>query len=314
MKYVRMGVALAVAALLVLAVPLVAGCGGDEESTTDASPTPKEISITDDAGNEITLEQPAERVVSLAPSTTEDMFAIGAGGKLVGVSDFCDYPEEALEIEKVGGFADPNSEKIVSLDPDLVLATVGVQDEVVQQLKDLNVPVCVLDPTTIDGVFTDLEKLGLLVGTEDEAKAVVADLKAAVDEIRSAVADVDKPTVFFEIYSKPLMTAGKNSIIDDIVTQAGGVNIGSASGEGYGEFSEEVLIKDDPDVYIAVKGSQDDPGDIVKRPGYDALSAVQNGTVYVIDDNLVTRSGPRVVEGLREVAMMLHPEAFETSQ
>lgn len=311
--------ALLVAALAALAVllaaPLLAGCGGDEAETGEASPTAAEtISITDDTGAEITLAKPAERVVSLAPSTTEDMFALGAGDRLVGVSDFCDYPEQAAEIEKVGGFADPNVEKIISLEPDLVLAVQGVQTEAVDQLKQLNVPVCVLDPVTLDGVFEALGKLGVLVGEEEAATALVEQLQAAAAEIEAKVADTESPAVFFEIYSKPLMTAGTGTLISDLIARANGTNLGDAAGEGYVEYTEEVLIKEDPAAYIAVSGSQDDPGDVAKRPGYDALAAVKDDRVYIIDDNLVTRSGPRAVLGLQQIAEDLHPEVFETSQ
>lgn len=304
---------LALALLLVVAMP--AGCGSEEPAADGASsPASTRITITDDAGTEISLDKPAERVVSLAPSTTEDMFAIGADDRLVGVSDFCDYPDAAKEIEKVGGFADPNVEKIVSLKPDLVLAVMGVQTEAVEQLKQLGVPVCVLDPVTLDGVFDALGKLGTLVGADEAANALVDELKTATADIEARVAGLDSPTVFFEIYSKPLMTAGAGTLIDDLIARARGANLGSAAGEGYIEYGEEVLIKEDPAVYIAVSGSQDDPGDVARRPGYDALAAVRDGRVYIIDDNLVTRSGPRAVLGLRQIAADLHPEVFETSQ
>jgi len=307
-------VALLVVLAMVLAAPLLAACGGDEPAPEESPAETTEVTISDDTGAEITLERPAERVVSLAPSTTEDMFAIGAGDRLVGVSDFCDYPDAATEIEKVGGFADPNVEKIVSLKPDVVLAVMGIQTEAVEQLKQLGVPVCVLDPVTLDGVFEALGKLGTLVGDEESATALTDKLKAAAAEIEAKVADAESPTVFFEIYSKPLMTAGTGTLIDDLIARAHGTNLGAGAGEGYIEFGEEVLIKEDPAVYIAVSGSQDDPGDVAKRPGYDALSAVQDGRVYIIDDNLVTRSGPRAVLGLQQIAEDLHPEVFEASQ
>lgn len=305
--------ALAAIMALLLAAPLVAGCGGDDgDSNGDASPSPTstEVSITDDAGNEITLDEPATKVVSLAPSTTEDVFAMNGQDALVGVDEFSDYPAEAQDIEKVGGFSTPNIEKIVSLDPDLVLATAGVQTEAAQQLADLGIQVAVFDPLTLEGIYKNLEDIGTLLGKADSAKKVIDDMKAIAADVESKVEDLETPTVFFEIYSQPLLTAGSNTLIDDLINRANGTNIGAAAGDGYPEFNEEQLLQDNPDVYIAVMGSQSDPGEIEKRAGYDALRAVQDGRVYVIDDNLVTRAGPRAVEGLQEIAKDLHPDAF----
>jgi iron complex transport system substrate-binding protein len=299
------------AALLVVAV-LAAGCG--EQTTGDGSPAPQPassaVTIVDDAGAEVTLDEPATKVVSLAPSQTEMVFAVGGGDELVGVSDYCDYPAAAADVEKIGDFSNPNVEKIVALSPDVVVAAAGVQAEVVSRLAELGVPVVTLEPTTLDDLFTDLEQLGALLGTTDKAAALVADLKAQVADVEEKVKDAPAQTVFFEIYGKPLMTAGSGTLIEDLVARAGGENIGSAAGDYYPEFSEEVLLQQDPEVYIAVKGSQSDPGAIAERPGYDALQAVRNDRVYVIDDDLVVRSGPRAVLGLQEIAAFLHPEAF----
>jgi iron complex transport system substrate-binding protein len=301
------------AVLLAVAVAaLAAGCGG--QTTGESSPSPQQtssaVTIVDDAGAEVTLDEPAAKVVSLAPSQTEMVFAVGGGDKLVGVSDYCDYPAEAADIEKIGDFSSPNVEKIVALSPDAVIAAAGVQEEVVSRLAELGVPVVTLEPTTLEGLFIDLENLGSLLGTTESAEALVADLKAQVADVEEKVEDAPTQTVFFEIYGKPLMTAGSGTLIEDLVARAGGDNIGSTAGDYYPEFSQEVLLEKDPQVYIAVKGSQSDPGAIAERPGYEALQAVKNDRVYVIADNLVVRSGPRAVLGLREIAAFLHPEAF----
>ena len=309
----RWGASITVAVLFAAVALMLPGCGGAQQAA-EPSASPAAITVTDDAGSEFTLKKPATRIVSLAPSQTEMVYAVGAGDRLVGNSDYCDYPEEAKEVEKVGGFADPNVEKIVSLQPDLVLAAAGVQGEIVARLEELKVPVVVLDPTTLDGVFADLEKLGTLVGEEAQARELVTTLRAAADEVASRVSGLQQPSVFFEIYSKPLMTAGAGTLIEDLVRCAGGTNIGSAAGEGYPEFSQEVLLTEDPDVYIAVAGAQADPGDIAERPGYAQLTAVKGDRVFVIEDNLVVRAGPRAVQGLQQIAAFLHPDAFEAPQ
>ncbi len=304
-----------VAAMLVLVAALLAavGCGTNQKATTPSA-SPARIAVTDDAGRAFTLQKPATRIVSLAPAQTEMVYAVGAGDRVVGVSDFCDYPQDAKDVDKVGDFANPNVEKIISLKPDLVLAASGVQSDAAARLDELNVPVVVLDPATLDGVFEDLEKLGLLVGEQAKAKALVDSLHAVAKDVETRISGRQRLKVFFEIYSKPLMTAGKGTLIEDLVRRAGGANIGSSAGVGYPEFSQEVLITEDPDVYIAVAGAQAEPGDIAKRPAYNQLTAVKEGRVFVIEDNLVVRSGPRALQGLRQIAAFLHPDAFEGSE
>jgi iron complex transport system substrate-binding protein len=298
-----------VCAVLLAAVLALAACGSAPEADSTSSGQTA-IAIVDDTGTALTLDRPAKRVVSLAPSQTEMVFAAGGGRRLVGVSDYCDYPEDAKAIEKIGDFSDPNVEKIVALKPDLVVAAAGIQAEVAERLAEVGVTVAVLDPTTLDALFADLGELGALLGTEQQASDLVARLKRQVAEVEKQVAGQPVSSVFFEIYSKPLMTAGAGTLIEDIVRHAGGSNMGSAAGEGFLEFSEEVLLENDPDVYIAVEGAQSEPGDIEQRPGYEHLAAVKNDRVFVIDDDLVVRSGPRAVEGLQKIAVLLHPEAF----
>lgn len=293
-------------ALLVTLALSVLGC----QKEVEKKEAPEKIVLTDDAGVKITLSEPAKKVVSLAPANTEIVFAVGGGSKLVGVTTYCDYPEEAKQIEKIGDFANPNVEKIISRKPQLVLATGGVQKGVVDRLTKFNIKVFVIDPKNFEGLYTDIEKVGKIIGQEAEAKRVVEEMKAKVEEIKNKIPKQAKPRVFFEIYSQPLMTAGKNTFIDDMLMIAGAENIGAAAGEGYPQFSEEQLVKENPDVYLAAKGSMNRPEDIKKRTGYSDLKAVKEGKVFVIDDNLVTRPGPRLVDGLMEVVKALYPEVF----
>ncbi len=293
-------------ALLVILVLSVLGC----QKEAAKKETAEKIVLTDDAGAKITLSEPAKKVVSLAPANTEIVFAVGGGSKLVGVTTYCDYPEEAKQKEKIGDFANPNVEKIISLKPQVVLATGGVQKGVVDRLTKFKIKVFVVDPKNFEELFADIEKVGKIIGLEAEARKVVEEMKEKVEEVRNKIPKQVKPRVFFEIYSQPLMTAGKNTFIDDMLKIAGAENIGAAAGEGYPQFSEEQLVKEDPDVYLAVKGSMNNPEDIKKRPGYSGLKAVREGKVFVIDDNLVTRPGPRLVDGLLEVAKALYPEVF----
>lgn len=299
--------------LAVLALVALAGCGSsDEQTTTGPSATAGPITVTDDAGVEVTLERPAERIVSLAPANTEIAYAIGAGDKMVAGTSYDDYPEEAKALPKVGDLVNPSVEKIVSFEPDLVLAAAGLQQAQRTKLADLGVKVFVVDPTSYEGTIATIEALGKLTGAEDGAAAVAQRMMQVMDDVQAKVASLEKATTFLEIYSEPLMTAGSGTFIDDLITLAGGTNIGASAGSGFPNFSTEVLLKEDPAVYIADSGSMSEPGDISQRAGFDELTAIKGGRVYVIADNIIARPGPRLAEGLQELAAMIHPEAFES--
>ncbi len=313
MSLVRSGriaaIGLALVALLSLAA--AAGCGSSG-SASSASPSSSgaALSATDDTGATVTLQQPAARIVSLAPANTEIAYAIGAGGKMVAGTSYDDYPAEAKSLPKVGDFQTPNVEKIASFQPDLVLATGGIQDSLRAKLEGLGMKVFVVDPKTYDGVVADIAALGKLTGSETKAQQVVAQMTQAKADVQAKVGSLAKASTFLEIYSKPLMTAGSGTFIDDMITLAGGTNIGAQAGSGFPNFSTEVLLKDDPAVYVADSGSMSKPGDITQRAGFGDLAAVKQGHVYVIEDSLIARPGPRLAQGLQELAKMIHPEAY----
>jgi iron complex transport system substrate-binding protein len=307
----RVTAAFLLTALLVLSVIALSACGaGDDTASPSASPSASPITVTDDSGAEVTLDQPAVRIVSLAPANTEIAYAIGAGDKMVAGTSYDDYPEEAKTLPKIGGFANPNVEKIVSFQPDLILSTGGIQASLRSKFEKLGVQVYVVDPTTYEGVMTSIAELGQLAGTSEKAQQVVDAMKQAQTDVQAKVGSLDKATTFLEIYSKPLMTAGSSTFIDDMILIAGGQNTGAEAGSGYPTYSTEVLVKKDPVVYIAFSGSMSEPGDISKRAGFSELTAVTDGRVYVIDDNLIARHGPRLAQGLQELAKMIHPEAY----
>ena len=297
-----------------LAAVTLGGCSGSSDKTAaTGSPAAGPITVSDDAGNSVTLDQPAARIVSLAPANTEIAFALGAGDKVVGDTTYCDYPEAAKAITKIGDFANPSVEKIVALEPDLILAAGGIQAGLRAKFEKLGISVFVVDPSNLDQLYADMTALGQLMGVASQSQQVVDDMKAKVAAVEQKVAGLDTPTVFFEIYGKPLMTAGTGTFLDELIAKAGGINVGAQAGEGFPQFSAEVLIQQDPAVYIAGSGSMADPGAIAARPGYEQISAVKDGRVYVIDENLVERPGPRLAEGLAALAAMIHPEAFPSA-
>jgi iron complex transport system substrate-binding protein len=231
---------------------------------------------------------------------------------MVAGTSYDDYPVEAKSLPKIGDFANPNVEKIASFEPDLVLAAGGIQDKLRSKLEGLGMKVYVVDPKTYDGVMADITNLGQLTGSTVQAQQVADTMQKAKDDVQAQVASASRPSTFLEIYGKPLMTAGGGTFIDDMITLAGGTNLGATAGSGFPTFSTEVLFKDDPAVYIADSGSMSMPGDITKRAGFDVLTAVKDGHVYVIDDNIIARPGPRLAQGLRELVKMIHPEVTST--
>ena len=296
---------------IALSALALAGCGSKaavpstapRASGSAASAFP--VTLTDDASRSITINSEPARIVSLAPAGTEIAFALGLGDKVVGVTSYDDYPSQVASITKVGDFAGPNVEAVAAAKPDLILATSGVQADVVTKLEALGATVVVLDPQTLDGVYADIAAVGKATGTSAKANDVVSGMKADVQSIQASVAGSPTVSAFIEIGQNPLFTAGKGTLMDELITLAGGTNV--VTQPGYVSYSSEQLIKADPQVYFATKGSSSDPTAIEKRPGFSALSAVKNKRVVILDDSLVSRGGPRIVDGLKQIALGLHP-------
>jgi len=271
------------------------------------------ITIKDDVGRKLTITKEPQRIISTAPSVTEILFALGLNEKIVGVTTLCNYPEEAKKKEKIGTFQSPNIEKILSLKPDLIIATGGVQRQVVEKLEQFGIPVFVSYPTTLDGVIKGIYTIGRITGAEGNAKKLVFDLKFRIAKVTSKVNKAKtKPKVFFELWHEPLMSAGPGSFIDDLIKKAGGINIASSAKSAYPIFSLEQLIKEDPDIIIGAESSMGaDPLEASKRPGWETLKAVKNQKVYTINDDIVFRAGPRLVLALETIAKYLHPDLFK---
>ncbi len=271
------------------------------------------ITVKDDVGRKITITKEPQRIISTAPSVTEILFALGLGEKVVGVSTFCNYPEEAKAKEKIGTFQSPNIEKILSLKPDLIIATGGVQRQTVEKLEQLGIPVFVSYPGTLEDVIKSIYTIGRICGAEKNAKDLGFELKLRIAKVTSKVAKAkSKPKVFFELWHEPLMSAGPGSFIDDLIKKAGGINIAGSAKSAYPIFSLEQLVKEDPDIIIGAESSMSgDPLEISKRPTWNNLKAVKNQKVYKINDDIVFRSGPRLVLALEIIAKYLHPELFK---
>ncbi len=283
---------------------------------TGCQPVFQPGTLTDDLGRQVTIEAPPQRIVSHVPGITEILFALGLGERVAGVSDFCNYPEEAKLKEKVGGYFDPSVEKIVALEPDLVL-TDGYVDYLMVQLEQLGIPYLVLQPQDIDGILKNIELVGRATGVEKRAEEIIADFEARMQRVIEKVKDAPRPRVFYTFATIDLSnpwTAGPGSFVDSLIALAGGENIGAKASAPWVQFSIEELVNSDPEIIIvdASHGSAVTPIEELKaQPAWREITAIKENRIYRIDGDLVNRSGPRIIQGLEEMARMIHPELFQ---
>jgi iron complex transport system substrate-binding protein len=302
---------------LILAIIILLGACA--QPTPTLTPTAAPIVITDGLGKEIHLDTPAQRVISLAPSNTEILFAIGAGPQLVGRDSFSDYPAEAQKATDIGGgFGELNSELVLSLQPDLILAADLTPPEQIKTLEDLGLKVFTLgNPKKFDDLYQNIQKVAQLTGHETQATDLIEDLSARVSAVEQKLASAqERPLVFYELDStepNAPWTPGPGTFIDYLIESAGGENIGSRLESEWAQISLESLIADDPAIIILGDFTWGGitPEMVADRAGWDALTAVKSQAVYTFDDNLVSRPGPRLVDGLEAMAKLLHPELFE---
>ncbi|WP_448335808.1 ABC transporter substrate-binding protein [Bellilinea sp.] len=303
----RQSVLLSVLLLLAL---LVSAC--TSAATPAATPTASPIVMTDGLGRTVTLAQPAQRVVSLAPSNTEILFAVGAGSQVVGRDNFSNYPPEALELPGLGDFMGFSIEQIVALNPDLVLLAEIHPPELVKSLEDAGLTVYYLkNPLAMEEMYPMLITVGELTGHKAEAEALVTQLSLRVAVVQQKLANIEeRPTVFYEIDgtdpSKP-WTTGSGTFIDTLLEMAKAENVGRAMDSQYGQMSIEALLAADPDfILLGDANFGVTPEQVAARPGWGELTAVKEGRVLPFNDDLASRPGPRLVDGLEELARLLH--------
>lgn len=300
--------------ILTLLLALLTACAPQTAPAT--APVPGSLTSTDGLGRTITLEATPKRIVSLAPSNTEILFAVGAGSQVVGRDEFSDYPPEAASIASIGGsFGEYNAEAIVALEPDLVLAAEINPPELVQQLEDLGLTVYYLrNPVTLEEMYTNLETVAKLTG--QDVTELVDSLKARVAAVDEKIAPLSsRIPVFYEVDAtdpaKP-WTYGPGTFGDLLIARAGGYNIGSIASDPYPQISIEQIVAANPSVIILGDSMWGVTPDAVKaRPGWETIPAVVSGSIYPFDDNLVSRPGPRLVDGLEQLAKLLRPGLFE---
>lgn len=294
--------------ILLAAAVLLAACQGPAA----ASPSPAGITVTDDEGTTVTLAAAPESIVSLTPATTELLFALGEGDRLVGRTDFDDYPPEATQVPAVATFQGVEIEQVVDIDPDLILAGGNsfTPPADVARLRELGYPVIVLYASDVAGVLADIRLVGQAIGAQSQAEQVVAQIDARVDEVSAAVAALERPRVFYEIGNEPeLYGPAPDSFVADMVALAGGEAITTTDPAVF-SIPVERLIDLDPEVIVLGDAAYGVcPDSVVARPGWDTLTAVTDGAVRPVDDIIVTRPGPRLGEGLAALALAIHPNA-----
>ncbi len=300
------------AGIAVLLLLLVSGC-----SLLAPSPESGELNLVDDFGREVSLEEPAQRIISLVPSSTEILFALGVGDRVVGASEYCNYPAEAQAITRVGGFDGPNLELIASLNPDLVFAA-SLHKEAVEAMEGMGIAVLALDPQSIGEISGNIRLMAKAVGREEAGNTLIEDLEerlAKVAEKVSALKEGDRPLVFFEGWYPGISTAGEGTFIDEVITLAGGKNLAWGISR-WGNIQEEEVLARNPDFII--HGYLDeilkDPDTMVhfaNRDGWAEIKAIKENQVFFIDPDVINRTSHRIVSAVEAIAKMLHPDLFE---
>lgn len=297
-------------AIAVIAVTMVAFTGGYYVGMS-ATTEEKSITIVDDYGRTVRLDGVPERIVSTAPTPTEILFAVGAGPQVVGVDNYSDYPAEAASLPKVGAYP-LNTEVIVALQPDLIVSSDLVSTAQLDLLEDQGIPYVILAARTLDDVMKDIRLAGIVTGHVDQADQLARSLEQRIDAVtnKTLALDVVKPMVYLEYF--PFWTFGPGSFGNDLIALAGGTNIAENTSSEYPMVASEFVIAQNPEIIIYTVGvmTSTTAADIAERPGWQTIDAVQENKIYSIDDNLTSRYGPRIVDGLEQLAEMLHPELF----
>ncbi len=275
--------------------------------------------VTDNLGRTVTINSVPERIISLSPSTTEILFAVGAGNQVVGVTQCCDFPVEAKERSIIGGFSVKtiSIEKIISLKPDLVFSGGKYHQMVIEALEKAGITVYSVDAQSFEEVYTAIEAIGSLTGHPEKTKERVRymkSLESKISEMAAQIPEENRVGVFWEIWDNPYMTAGPETFMGQIIVKAGGINIFQDVESDYPAINVEEIIVRNPDVIMG----PDNHGEalnvdmIITRTGWDSIRAVKENQIYVLDGNITSRPGPRIVNALGLVARALYPEAFRS--
>jgi len=275
------------------------------------------ITLKDALGYDFTVSEAPQNIVSLAPNITEVLFALGLENKVVGVTRFCDYPDEAKEKEKIGGLVNPNLERINALHPDLVIGFRGNPINILERMKSLGLRLFVLEMgEDLESVYLIIKKIGIVTRRQGQAEFLIQSMKTKYDFIQTALQDVPhQPKVFFSLHGRGLWTCGKGSFLDDLVRKAKGINIAGRINRKWLHLNREHLIHENPEMIIIISKSTTDFEDarkwMIEERHFQGLEAVQENRIYSLDENIATRPGPRLIDALDQLARLLHPQRFK---
>jgi len=274
----------------------------------------KDRLLTDEAGRKVKTPYRAKRIISLAPSITEILFALGLNEEIAAITNFCDYPEAVLGKPRIGGFVNPDTEKIVSLRPDLII---GIRDgnrmDTVQRLNDFGFPVYLIDPKGFDGVMGTIKNIGEVVGREKESRRLINELIDKREKMITLTRSLSKPKVFFQVGDVPLITVGKGTLADDLIRLAGGRSISENELVSYPSYGIETILARAPEIIImsSMESKKDHMNLVKKWQNWKSIPAVKMNAIYVIDSNLVDRPTPRIDQGLEALLRIIHPQLFK---
>lgn len=298
--------------LVACALLLAVSCSSQRETGTSPNTAAATREVTDEAGRRVRVPLRPERIVTLAPNLTEIVYAVGAGDRLVGNTTYCDYPPEAKQVTKIGDTMQPNIERIVALRPQLVLVSTASQLEAfTRQLNEQGIAVYVTDPRSLDDVFRSIKTLGDLLGEAERAEQVVNNLRARASAVEQAVKTSKPVRVFYQVSAAPLYTIGREAFLTDLIRRAGGQSVTADVPGAFPRYSDEAALATQPEAIILSVDSSMDEGNAKHAASLAKAPAVTSGRVYGINGDLLSRPGPRLVEGLEQIARSLHPEAFK---
>jgi iron complex transport system substrate-binding protein len=296
------------AGILLMVCALMMACALTSCASRNAIPSDA-LSVTDEIGRTIKVKPQPQRIISLAPSITETLFALGLGDRVVGVTSYCNYPPEAAQKEKLGDTMRPSIEKLVALKPDLVIVSTASQlEQFVSNLDQIGIPIYVSNPRDLKGVLESINKIGEVTGATASASELVSRLRERINVVESRLAGAEHPRVFFILSSEPLITAGGSSFVNDLITSAGGISISAEQKADYPQYSLETAVAEKPEIIFFQSGEARLPDRLKETP------AARSERVFQIDDDLLLRPGPRIVDGVEQMAAYIHPELFGQSR
>ncbi len=273
----------------------------------------QERPFIDEIGREVKIPNSPKRIISLAPSITEILFALDINEEIVGITSFCDYPKAALSKPKIGGFVNPSIEKIVSLKPDLVIGIgEGNRRETIYRLGNLGLSVYCVNPKGFDGVMRTIQNIGEIVGRQDESEKIIRNMFGKMERIVTLTKPLPRPLVFFQVGYDPIVTVGRGTLGNDLIRLAGGRSISENESMNYPLYSIETIISKAPEIIIisSMERKRNYLNLVKKWQNWETIPAVKRNAIYVVNSNLVDRPTPRIVEGLEAMFRMIHPEAF----